>query len=311
MRYKSKDLVAVVPTKDRPERIAQLLKSFSDQSCDIGRVIAVDGGDSIETVIDGFRDRLNIDYLRCHPPGQIRQRKLGLARVGEEFPLVLLIDDDIFLEPDAIEKMVDFWNHAPANTGGVGFNLVNVPPHEYSPFRATLGMSGEPGQVLKSGYNISIANQSEDRAVSWLAGGYTVYRHAVLKEFPQDELRTTWAVGEDVRLSYPIGKKYPLFVCAAARAHDTGQAATPPSPARARFQGRKECLAYLYLVERNSELSEFRCVLMIMSYATSLAAKALLSRSRSVHHAIGQFMSLWDFAKARFFGRSLKCALED
>ena len=44
-----------------------------------------------------------------------------------------------------------------------------------------------------------------------------MWRREILDEFPQPEVETRWAAGEDLRFSYPIGRKYPLWACADAR----------------------------------------------------------------------------------------------
>lgn len=311
MRFRPQDLAFVVPTKDRPREVKALLESLLSQSVRPGRVVIVDGGESIREMVESFRDRLKVDYLTCSPPGQIRQRLKGLSVIGDETRLVGFLDDDILFHEGAIETLLAFWNRAPAETGGVSFNLVNIAPHRFSKLRSLLGMSGIPGQVLSSGYNISVVNQEHDIRTQWLPGGCTVWRLDVVRKFPQEELNTRWAAGEDVRFSYPIGKHHPLFVCAAAKVVDTGQTTILPAPERAKFQGRKECLAYAYLVELHPELSKVRCLWMVASSSVLLFLKAVIFRNRSIHRALGQTVAFGEILSATLTGKSLKSALED
>ena len=308
--YTSKDLVVLIPTKDRPKGIRHLLASLAEQTETPGRVILVDGGKSVEEIVEEFRSKLNIDYMVCRPPGQIRQRLKGLEKADERTPLVAFVDDEILFEPNTVETMIAFWNKSPSETGGVGFNLVNTPAYRYSMLRALIGMSGPQGAVLKSGYNVSIISDHDFQS-AWLGGGYSVWRLAVLREFPQVELTTTWAIGEDVRFSYPIGKQYPLFVSASSKLHDQGQTSQLPKPEHARFNGRKEALAYIYLVEQHPELSMPRCIFMIAIRSFILLFIPIFSKSRSVHRAFGFGLSLIDFVKCKIAGLSIKTALED
>lgn len=313
--YSGKDLNLIVPTKDRPDRVRQLLTCMAAQTVPPSRIIIVDGAQdpklTVESVATEFQDRLNITYAQCSPPGQIRQRAKGLELLDPSVPLVGFFDDDIVIEPDGFKTILGFWNQAPPETGGISFNLANIPGHRRSLLRSFLGMSGQPGQVLPSGYNVSVANVENDIKTQWLPGGCTLWRQSVVREFPQTEINTSWAAGEDVRFSYPISKKYPLYVCAAAKAFDTGQSVSKPTPARARFQGHRESVAYMYLVELNRDLSYTRCALMVAVSSIVLLVKALGNTERSIYRSAGYWIGLGDLGKALLSGTSLKSALED
>ena len=168
----------------------------------------------IEDDVLCFRDRLPVEYFHCEPPGQIRQRNLGLVHMDERTPLIGFLDDDLILEPDALERMIEFWNRAEPDTAGVGFNVVNAPPYRTSWLARLFVRSPAPGRVLRSGYNSRIDAIDHDIRTQWLGGGYTVWRRDILAQYRQPELRTRWAIGVDIRFSYPVGKQHPLYVCA-------------------------------------------------------------------------------------------------
>jgi hypothetical protein len=225
----------------------------------------VDGGKSAKDIVNGFSDSLPVEYYECYPPGQIRQRNIGRDLLNERTLLVGFLDDDMVLEPEALEKMIDFWNHIDVNTAGVGFNMVNSPAYSYSRLRTLLSMSNcNPGRVLSSGGNVPFQNISSDIRTQWLGGGYTVWRREILKEFPQDNLNTRWAVGEDLRFSYPIGKKYPLYVCAEAKVRHEHVYDQAPKRAVHRYQGLKQSLAVFYFVGLHKELSRAACLWMLL-----------------------------------------------
>ena len=75
-------------------------------------------------------------------------------------------------------------------------------------FRGFLGFSSEkPGQVLKSGFNTSINNVTENIEVQWLNGGSGVWRQNILLNNTSQEINTRWAAYEDLIFSYPLGKQ--------------------------------------------------------------------------------------------------------
>jgi glycosyltransferase involved in cell wall biosynthesis len=195
----------------------RLLTSLANQVEPVGRIVIVASGSDIKNTIDKFLDRLPIDYYFTEQTGQIRQRNIGIGKLDGRTSLVACIDDDIELDQSAIKEMVQFWNEAPINTGGVGFNIINGSSSRPSTLQQILFLGHrEPGRVLRSGISTSISHLKESIPSRWLTGGTTVWRQDVLINNPHKEINTKWAIGEDLIFSYPIGKIYPLFVCASA-----------------------------------------------------------------------------------------------
>jgi len=216
--YTLAELAIVVPTKNRPDNVRKLLESLSTQSCKPGQVILVDGGNSIEQVVMAFDRTIPVEYYVCRPPGQIRQRELGLGKLGTQIRLVAFLDDKIMLAPDALEMMLACWNRVESETAGIGFNITNVSQPAYSRcYKYFFVRSTPPGKVSLSGSNAIFPNLTEDLRTEWLGGGYTVWRKEILDMYPQREVDTRWAAGEDLRFSYPIGREYPLWACCSAK----------------------------------------------------------------------------------------------
>lgn len=215
--YEPHDIAFVVPTRNRPEKIGNLLASLVNQArC--GRIVIVDSGNPIQDVIDEFAGRLPVEYYRCGLSGQIAQRNHAISLLDETTPLVGCLDDDIVLEPGAVQTICDFWNHAESETAGVGFNIVNqgsIPTGLVR--RATLQTSLVKGRVLKSGTASDYHGTQVDLRTDWLCGGATMWRLDILRQFAHEPIKVRWAIGEDLIFSYPIGKRYPLYVCASAK----------------------------------------------------------------------------------------------
>lgn len=312
--YVVTDLAFVVPTKDRPAQVAKLLESLSRQTQACGRIVVVDGGESVEHVIADFRGQLTIDYIHCPVPGQIKQRNMGIGILGTKYKLVGFLDDDLVLEPDALGKMIEFWNRVEDDTAGVGFNITNVPPFRHSHILSLFFMSSEiSGRVLKSGYNVSIGHVPADVRTQWLGGGYTVWRSNIIEQFPQDLLNTRWAIGEDLRFSYPIGKRYPLYLCANARVrHEHVFDQAPPRKVHL-YRGRKSVISQFYFVQLYAEdFSRIACFWMLLGKCTFRFASACLKRSRhSLFQAVGEMSGFWTCLHAVITSKQLHGELED
>jgi glycosyltransferase involved in cell wall biosynthesis len=129
--------------------------------------------------------------------GQVAQRAYGFSQVTS--PWVLQVDDDIFLEPDCLEKllgcltglrlaavgptMVDFQTGQPSRfmrprAGSFANRLL---------FRVVNGADGyQPGRISKSGVNMALADDGRPPyEVDWLPGGCMLHarENLVLKAF--------------------------------------------------------------------------------------------------------------------------------
>ena len=255
--YSSKDLAVVIPTYNRPEKVRDLLDSLAYQNEAVARIIIIDGGESVEDVVETYANRLPIEYYFCNPPGQIRQRNFGIAMLETSTPLVASLDDDIVLEPDAIHCMIDFWNRALDQPAAVAFNITNSPKHRYSRLKALLNMSAKKeGYLLKSGYNTGFGNVNANIKIQYVYGGASVWRLDILKKFSHREIKSKWATCEDLIYSYPIGKLFPLYVCADAKVRHEHVFLNRKDPL-VRYRGKNSLLWRLYFIETNTEFSAF------------------------------------------------------
>ena len=292
--YIGSDITLLVPTKDRPSKIKNLLDSLADQTTQCSRIIIINGGECIKHLVLGYIDRLPVEYYECQPPGQIRQRNMGISLLDDRTPLVGSLDDDIVLMPDAIEKMITFWNTVPDNTAGVSFNIVNCTPQNHTWLKGMMGLSGPlPGKVLRSGVNTPILSITRNIESQWICGGATVWRHEILKQHTNSPQDAQWASSEDLIFSYPLGKIYPLFVCASAKVNHE-HVYDLKIKKKHKYYGRTETLWRFYFVESNKELSR---VFFLWSQATTILARCLKGiislNSRHFLFALGQLQGLY------------------
>ncbi|RHX90860.1 glycosyltransferase family 2 protein [Leptospira stimsonii] len=251
--FNSKDLCVLTPTKDRPNKIVNLLNSLTKQTAPVGRIIVVASGQDIRDVVEKYSKQLPLEYYFCEPPGQVRQRKLGVSKLDSRTKLVATLDDDIVLEPDAIERIVQFWNVIEPETAGVGFNIVNIAGHKFSFFKSLFYCDSKfPGLVLESGFPTSITDVKENVRTEWLNGGATIWRQDILIEnIHKKDLNAKWAPCEDLIFSYPIGKLFPLYVCADSRVIHDDIVVNNLSQDELWYRGRSLAMWMIYFVSQN------------------------------------------------------------
>jgi glycosyltransferase involved in cell wall biosynthesis len=288
--YDSSDIALIIPTKDRPEKIKYLLTSIVLQNKQCGRIIVVDGGrNSVKGLVDGFLGRLPVEYHICHPPSQIRQRNMAISLLDSRVPLVGFIDDDIILEPHALENMLNFWNKTVPEPAGVSFNIANARRYQHSWVKGFTGMSSPcPGTILRSGYNVAIFPASQDFKSQWLCGGATVWRQDILKKYANNSVSSKWAICEDIIFSYPISKKFPLYVCANAKVRHE-HVYDHVKNMKYVYYGRTAVLWRLYFVTCHSELSLAFFLWMIFNQIISrLFFGIVCFKMSDIQYAFGQ-----------------------
>jgi glycosyltransferase involved in cell wall biosynthesis len=288
-KYYGSDLAIIVPTKDRPEKIVNLLNSLKNQSLCCGRIIIVDSGQNIKNIVGNFSETLPVEYHRSSVQGQIYQRNMGIFLIDDQTKLICSLDDDIVLEPDAIESMIHFWNNCEPETAGVSFNIINNPPFKHTWLKALIGMSTpQQGRVLSSGYNVAISPVNKNIKTQWLCGGATVWKKEILNRFVNMEVSSKWAICEDVIFSYPIGKKYPLYVCADAKVRHE-HVYDHKAKMKYRYYGKTITLWRLYFVESHSELSRTLYFWMVLwQIIIRFLIGLLLLRPQEFQYGIGQ-----------------------
>lgn len=310
--YTSADLTVLVPTLNRPAKLTRLFESLEAQSEQVGRVILVDGAESAQAVVATFADRIPVEYFRCIPPSQIRQRNHGLAQLQARDRLIVFLDDDMVLEPEAIREMVRFWNIVEAETAGICFNIVNGEPERRTILNRLVGLTTiRSGVVLRSGLTTAVTHMDESIRVQWLPGGATVWRKEVLLDHPYREVSSRWAIAEDLIFSYPVGKRLPLYVCATARARHEHVYDHRPGMQQW-YHGRTQTLWTYYFVSTNRELSK---ALFFWTLGLRMAGKlvrAVIRRDRnSLDFVRGQAAAVMAILRNAAFGGATRDLREE
>ena len=310
--YTGSYLAFLIPTKDRPGKMTNLLDSLVGQTIQCSRIIIINGGESIEELVLSYKDRLPVEYYECRPPGQIRQRNMGISLLDSKTPLIGSLDDDIVLMPDAVEKMIAFWNTLPKATAAVSFNIINCEPVKHSWIKGMMGLTGPlPGKVLKSGINTPILSIRENISSQWVCGGATIWRQEILKKFTNAPKNTMWASSEDLNFSYQIGKLYPMYVCADAKVNHE-HVYDLSIKTKYRYYGRTETLWRFFFVESHQEFSRMAFLWSQLTTIIARFIKGIISlQVRHFQFGLGQIEGVYAGMKAIAQERNLDQLLND
>lgn len=255
-------LAFVIATKDRPDDLRKTLRSLESQTHAVAQIVIVDSGETVESTVAEF-PRLTIQYLRHEPPSAAAQRNAGIDAVDPTVDLVGFLDDDIVMEPDAVEKMIAFWLSVPDDLAGAAFNMLNPIPMggrrlKTSRFVNALGLfAGETGRVAPSGWQNVPETVAENTFTDWLPTTAVVWRRKIVEQVRFDEFFEGYSYLEDLDFSYSARRLGRLAIVADARYHHFPSKQGRIS--RYRF-GRIEVANRLFFV-RKHELSIWRCYL--------------------------------------------------
>ena len=208
MRHK---IAIVIPTIGRYAELRRMLASLAAQTRLPEQVLIVGEGAGNAEIARGF-PQLNAEFIPMPNSSICGERNRGARQARPDVDLIAFMDDDIVLEPPAIEAFLRFWETAPEDLGGASCRFANH-PRIYAPrlknLRAVSRLSlydRRDGLVLRSGVHTQMPNIEQDTYVQWLPSGAVVYSRKVLAEFRFDEWLEGYSHLEDLDHSYRIGK---------------------------------------------------------------------------------------------------------
>jgi glycosyltransferase involved in cell wall biosynthesis len=267
-------LAMVIPTRNRPSKVAECLSALAKQDPKGVSIIIVASGTDIEHIVSQYRNCLDIIYLFTEKRGQITQRNIGIKlALGSGVDYVGFLDDDVIIETDGlneIERFITDRRDQGEIDFGLGFNIIKEETDSAYGWKERvkqlLGVvGGRPGSITKAGFTTGFSNLSENILSDWLGGGYTIWSRKILEEFPQKALTTSYAAGEDLRHSYPIGKRYPLYACARIRVVDSQVESRDLTLIRSRH--KTDTVARLFFCDQHPEFSGLLCISTMLIFS--------------------------------------------
>ena len=206
------EVAILIPTRNRPEKVAKLLDSLMSSTIKPNQIIIVASGEDIKNQLRRFEDYFEITYKYTQIAGQIAQKKIGITLLNEENNWCLFLDDDLLVGPRAIEGALEAVNsRGPGRVIGVGFSLP-ITSRAQSAGRFTLRAgklfgihNNSPGKVLWNGHATSYLEMEEITNTEWLNGA-SMWQKSVLNSYGQGVPSTRYAACEDLIYSYPLHK---------------------------------------------------------------------------------------------------------
>ena len=191
-------LSVVITTRDRPTYLARVLDSLVSQSIQRGlfEVIIIDDGSQqpLDDVVRPFRSLLAIELFRQRPTGIGAARNLGLFVARGE--IVLLIDDDDWLQPDSLGALLAAHHHW-GDPGDVLLGLTTLDREIYRDFLMSHASTMRGGQLF------NYSSFASHAALSWRefwGGRVSVKREFLLRnglfdtefDFGAEDLELAW-----------------------------------------------------------------------------------------------------------------------
>ena len=302
MYYKTTDLAVIISTKDRPVQTKQFLQSLANQNCDLGRVIVVASGQDIKDIVLDFKDSLPVEYYMGES-GQIAQRNFGIKLLGKESEFVAFLNDDCIFQNNSLKHMINFIRSVDDETAGISFNRILVDNNEM-PLLMDKIFRLKSGEVNSLGIAKPIINLKNNKQVNFLHGGYTIWKRHILEKYHQEPIDSSWAQSEDLRYSYPIGKKYKLFACSKAKI-TIDKKSYVYNDDQIYKRAKIQVLSHLVFVNQNKELLLFPAILfnIIKLFYNILKIKQW-------NKVVGEYEALHDFLLYKMKKQDINTLLE-
>ena len=211
-------ICCIIPTKDRPVDIKNVLESIQRQTLLPDEVIIIDGSDNpVKNVVD----ELNypwVNYNTLRPPGLARQKNFGIKLALEKgYDWIGFLDDDLVLEETCIESLAKEIQQSDS-LSGIGLAINNQPIVKHTFIKKMFMLDDDKGgHFTASGCPTQIRAVQNTQQVDWVYGGATFWAREVLEQYKFDEWFSGVGYFEDVDFSYRVSRQKNIIISGKAR----------------------------------------------------------------------------------------------
>jgi GT2 family glycosyltransferase len=240
LAVKQNKVSVIIPTRDRPADLADLLLTILDQNYLPLEVIVVDDSlvASARKVIDSLGSRFEshnfqVKYVKGSDDGLPAARNLGIK--NSEGDVVLFLDDDTLLDPNVVSSLVAFLRDNPTAIGvqpeilshtgdyddlGLSKKLENA---IYKMFLLTYGEKNKLA-VRRSGASVLSSVLTNVISAQRLLGCCCCYKREIFDKLSFDTNLKRWGFTEDLDFSYRVYKMHPQSLYAVPHSKVTHKA---------------------------------------------------------------------------------------
>ena len=219
------NISAIIATVGRPEMLRRCLDSLARQTVRVSEVVVVHCGDDAETrsVCEDRCWCFEVRYFHYPERNCAQQRNFAIAQA--KFDNLLLVDDDIEVEPQWAEELfTPVWGDP--NVGATMGTLLNqplaTPTFFWRLYRIVLHgrVKGfEPGKLigaaLPNGFPTTL---TEPTSCEWIGGGISALRRDAFESVGGfASFFTGSSPGEDLDLGYRLSRRWQVLYVPAAK----------------------------------------------------------------------------------------------
>jgi GT2 family glycosyltransferase len=281
----------IVPTIGRPQPLLALLDSLVAQSRQPGEVIVANGGSDAEIArvieLRSWASRgLDVTCIAVQPAHAVRQRVAAIARA--RYPYLLLLDDDVVLEPDCLEQLLATVCADDTVVGVVAdFNNQSWPrptrPWRWY-LRWGLGMAEGSWQGRVVGPLLRYGHYSRPPApvaMDWLGSGNSLIRRDAYERAGgfSDFFLHRSTINEDVDLGLKLGRQGTILFCPSAR---LAHMHAPGGRASARTLAEDDLYNRYVILRRTVGHSAPRAFVLILIYFAIETASGFVASIRQL-----------------------------
>ena len=173
--YTSQGFAVVIPTRNRPALLADLIRNIESASLKPRIVIIVDSSaDSLFKEI--YSNVLTISTRRTLIQSAAQQRNIGIDMVLERAKklnvnFISFLDDDVRIPINYFDELLRIFNSNSNVVGVSGYaRSEDLPIQRRNFIKDFLGITGTPGTLTHAGVNISPFGINSCHEVEWLIG---------------------------------------------------------------------------------------------------------------------------------------------
>jgi len=257
-----------IPTAKRPKILGKLIDNISEQNLVPDEIIIIDGAkdnstrDEIETRKKNFDEGV-LQYYTSEL-GLTLQRNVGIDICKSKY--ICMLDDDVILDTDCLEKMVEFLNSEEGNKyAAISAFISNNYGREFFKIEKFLNKiqvyDGElkPGRWLYCGDFLELSTLKQFDGVydtQFIPAGAAMFRKKIIEKIrPNSNFKFG---GEDKHWTLRISQKHKIGVLGNAKLiHDHVSGGVRKSPFKQSFISERNLAIILVECDQNLKMSRY------------------------------------------------------